>query len=237
MRPDGPAAIQQQNAAAQLVQLLDLDPLPRLRAGLVLRTRGEPAHRQRGDLEGDESNPVLRIRHRPGEHWWDKEIVEAIHRDQGGNAGFPETPDHRNHHHDQEVEGPRRREVQVQPQRKERHQRDRRQSGQASAQNPQSRSYGLPISHPAIGPGPGVLSGNRAGHEFSLHIRACCRLATTFTLHYALWGKVRRHIPTRHSRRYPVRSYALSPEPSTLTLILRHWPPRPSSRGTKPMVY
>src|ERR1022692_4543789 len=31
--------------------------------------------------------------------------------------------------------------------------------------------------------------------------------------------------------------HALGPEPSTLTLILRHCPPRPSPRGTKPMVY
>src|ERR1017187_4707938 len=48
------------------------------------------------------------------------------------------------------------------------------------------------MAQPAIGIGPGGLSGDRAGHEFSLHIHACCRTATTFSLYYALWGKVRR---------------------------------------------
>ena len=160
LRPDRLAAIEKQNAAAQFVELLDLRPLPRLRPCLALHARGEPAHGQRGYLEGGQRDPVLRIRNPPGEHRRDKEVVEAIDRDQRRNAGFPKAPDDRNHHHNQEVERAGCGEVQMQPERDERHQRDSRQPGEASAQNSKSRLHGLPVACPAIRPGPGVRFGD-----------------------------------------------------------------------------
>ena len=60
LRPDRLASIEQQNSAAQFVELLDLHPLPCFRSRLALRARGEPADGQRGYFEGGKSHPVLR---------------------------------------------------------------------------------------------------------------------------------------------------------------------------------
>ncbi len=121
LRPDRLAAIEEQNTKAQFVELLDLHPLTRLCPCLFLHACGKLAHGKRGDFECSKGNPVLRVGNRPGEHWRDKEIIEATDSDQRRNAGFPETPDNRNHHHNQEVERAGGREVKMQPKPDERH--------------------------------------------------------------------------------------------------------------------
>ena len=146
LRPDRLAAIEKENAAAQFVELLHLHPLPRLRPGLALRARGEPAHGQRGDLKsGTEQPSILRVRNLKAEYGRDKEVVEAIDREQRCDAGFPKAPDNRDDHHRQKVERPGSGEVQAQAEGDQRYQGNGRQSGQVSAEDAPLKRGSPPI--------------------------------------------------------------------------------------------